>query len=50
MDMKNEKKNISKENYGGFRAKASEYNEVINTYVKKMDLIKESNCKRLGIC
>ena len=48
--MKNDKKNITKETYGGFRAKASEYNEVIDNYVKRMDLIKESNCKRLGIC
>ncbi|HEX8547787.1 MAG TPA: hypothetical protein VF691_12550 [Cytophagaceae bacterium] len=47
--MKTEKKNIVKED-GGYRAKASEYNEVIDNYVKKMDLIKESNCKRLGIC
>ena len=48
--MKTDKKNIEKEVYGGYRTKASDYNEVIDTYVKKMDLIKESNCKRLGIC
>ena len=47
--MKIDKKYI-KEINGGYRAKASEYNEVIDNYVKKMDLIKESNCKRLGIC
>ena len=48
--MKTDKRNIAKEIHGGYRTKASDYNEVIDNYVKRMDLIKESNCKRLGIC
>ena len=33
-----------KEN-GGYRAKANEYNHIINDYVMRMSVIKESNLK-----
>lgn len=39
-----------KEFKGGFRANATEYKNIINVYLERIEILKDTNCKFYGRC